>query len=280
MKRSVLGIILFVAVFGLLLGQSVFYVNENERALVLELGKVVGEERGPGINFKIPFVHRTVFLEKRILSFLIPKTLGLSSDMKPFEIDNYVCWRIVQPQKFVETLRAQAVAEERLRSIVYSQLRAAIGGETLKDVVDTNRKAIMESVLRESNHRVAEYGVEIVDVRIRRSDLPNRQAIFERMNADRKKMANQYRAEGESSSRDIRSLAEKNRDVIIAEAYKQSTIIHGEADAIALQTLNAAIAASPEFYDFLKSLDMYGKAFRENTRIIFSSEDPLLRFMQ
>jgi membrane protease subunit HflC len=277
-KRFIPIVLVFLA--GVVLSQAIFYVNENETALVLELGKVVGDKRASGLNTKIPFIQRAVFLDKRILSFLIPKTIGLSSDLKPFEIDSYVCWRIVHPRKFVESLRSQEVAADRLRSIVYSALRSEIGNKTLQDVVGAKRRFIMETVLQNSNKSVAEYGVEIVDVRVKRSDLPNRQAIFARMNAEREKMANQYRAEGESASRDIRSDAERERDTTLAEASRQSTVIRGQADAAAIQTLNKAIASAPDFYDFLKSLEVYRKAFRENSKVVFSSNDPLLQVMR
>ena len=276
--RAFLVGILFLA--GVLLSQTVFYVNENESALVLELGKVVGGTRNPGMNFKVPFIQRAVFLDKRVLSFLIPKSLFYSSDTKPFEVDNYVCWRITDPKRFVENLRTQALAADRLNSIVYSALRNEIGKNTLQDVVGAKRQPIMKSVLDSSNGSVAEYGVEVIDVRVKRSDLPNRPAIFARMISERETMANQYRAEGESESRSIRSGAERVRDTILAEAERESTIIRGQADAAATQTLNKAISTAPEFYDYLKSLEVYRKAFRENSRVIFSADDPLLRFMR
>ena len=271
---------LLIVVAGLIFvaSQSIFFVGQAQHGLVLQFGEPQLPVRTAGLNFKLPFIQNVVLLEKRILSFDIPKTLGLSSDLKPFEIDNYSCWRIVDPIAFVKTLRTEAVATERLKNIVYSQLRASIGGETLKDVVDTKRTAIMAQVLARSNAQVREYGVEIMDVRIKRTDLPNRQAIFQRMNADREKMANMYRAEGESASRDIRSLAEKTRDIILAEAQKTSTIMRGEADATAMRIFADAIVTSPDFYEFTRSLELYKKSFTTNSRVILSTDDPLLQF--
>jgi len=278
MNKTLSFLLIVVAALLFIATQSIFFVGQAQHGLVLQFGEPQLPVRTAGLNFKIPLIQNVVLLEKRILSFDIPKTLGLSSDLKPFEIDNYSCWRIVDPIAFVKTMRTEDVATERLKNIVYSQLRAAIGGETLKDVVDTKRTTIMAQVLARSNAQVKEYGLEIMDVRIKRTDLPNRQAIFQRMNADREKMANMYRAEGESASRDIRSLAEKTRDVILAEAQKTSTIMRGEADAAAMRIFADAIVTSPGFYEFTKSLELYKKSFSANSRVILSTDDPLLQF--
>ena len=280
MQRSAIVLIVVVALLGLLASQSIFFVRETQRGLVLQLGEPIEPVRKPGLNFKLPFIQTAVLLENRILTFVIPKTLSLSSDMKPFEIDNYACWRIVDPLLFVKTMRTEEIARDRLKNIVYSKLRAAIGSETLKNVVDTNRTVIMRNVLAGANQQAMAYGVEIVDVRIKRSDLPNRQAIFERMNSDRKKMANQYRSEGLSLQRDIRSLAEKQRDITLAEAHKSSSIIRGEAEARVASIFANALSIAPEFFEFVKSLDIYKKAFNQNSKMVFSSDDPLLRHMQ
>ena len=280
MQRSAVTILVIVVLVGLLASQSIFFVRETQRGLVLQLGEPIEPVRQPGLNFKLPFIQTAVLLENRILTFVIPKTLSLSSDMKPFEIDNYACWRIVDPLLFVKTMRTEEIARDRLRNIVYSKLRAAIGSETLKNVVDTNRTAIMRDVLAGANQQAMAYGVEIVDVRIKRSDLPNRQAIFERMNADRKRMANLYRSEGMSLQRDIRSLAEKQRDVALAEAHKTSSIIRGEADARVASIFASALSTAPELYEFTKSLDIYKKAFNQNSKMVFSADDPLLRHLQ
>ena len=140
--------------------------------------------------------------------------------------------------------------------------------------------AIMRSVLEESRADAQSLGVEIKDVRIKRADLPNREAIFARMRADRIKLANQYKAQGESDSRRIRSQAELDRDTIVATAQRNSTIIRGQADAEAMEIVTKAIEDAPEFYEFSKSLDVYRKSFSDNSRIIFSSDEPLLKFLR
>lgn len=279
MNRFFAGCLICLVAAGFLASQCIFFVGENQRALVLQLGEPVAPVRAPGLNFKLPFVQSVVILENRILVFDIPKTYSLTADLKTFEIDNYACWRITDPLMFYRKLRSEAVATERLRSIVYSQLRGAIGSRELNEVVYTKRTAIMEEVLEKSNKQAEEYGVTIIDVRIKRTDLPNRQAIFDRMNAERKRMANKYRSEGESENKRIRSEAEMQRDIILANATRESIIIRGEADARAMKIFADALSADQDFYEFSKSLEVYRNAFKENGKIIFSSDDPLLKYL-
>lgn len=281
MNRKLLSVVVVVAALLLLATQCIFFVNERQRAIVLQLGEAVeAHARTPGINFKLPFVQNAVLFENRIQVFEIAKTESLTSDLKAFEIDNYACWRITDPLLFYRSLRTERVAEERLRNIVYSQLRAAIGSKELNEVVFTKRTAIMEEVLHKSDSQAKEYGVSIVDVRIKRTDLPNRQAIFNRMNAERTRMANKYRFEGESEDRRIRSEAEMQRDILLADANRQSIVIRGNADAAAIRIFAEAISAGPEFYEFSKSLEVYRKAFKENTKVILSNDDPLLKYFR
>ncbi|WP_027187658.1 protease modulator HflC [Desulfovibrio cuneatus] len=273
--------LLIVAVLGLFaLSQSVFFVPESSRAVVLQLGEPQNMVRSPGMHFRIPFIQSVVLLDNRLMMFTIDKHASFTSDIKSFDIDNYVCWRISNPLAFIRTLRTESEATERLRVIVFSQLRAAIGGKTLGEIVGSSRNVIMEDVLRESNKQASGYGVTFVDIRIKRADLPNRQAIFDRMNAERKRMANEYRFGGESVARDIRSKAELDRDTILAEAEREALTIRGQADAQALQTFSRAISQAPEFFMFSKSLEIYRKAFGANSKIILSTDDPLLRYFQ
>lgn len=281
MNRKPLLILGGLVVFLLLAAQCIFFVGERERAIVLQLGEAVeSTARQPGINFKLPFIQSVVYFENRILVFEIAKTESLTADLKAFEIDNYVCWKIADPLTFYRKLRTERVADERLRNIVYSQLRAAIGSKELNEVVYTKRTAIMDEVLQKSDRQAAEYGVNIIDVRIKRTDLPNRQAIFDRMNAERRRMANKYRFEGESEDRRIRSEAEMQRDIILAGANRESIVIRGSADARAIQIFAQALSGNLAFYEFSKSLELYRKAFKDNTRIVLSNDDPLLKYMK
>ncbi len=279
-RKAGLALIL-AALIAFIGSQSIFFVNERERAIVLQLGEArESAAREPGLNFKLPFIQNAVYFEDRLLIFESAKTESLTSDLKAFEIDNYVCWRITDPLLFYRSLRTERAAEKRLDEIVYSQLRAAIGSKELNEVVYTKRTAIMAEVLNKSQTQAKQYGVAIVDVRIKRTDLPNRPAIFNRMNAERQRMANKYRYEGESEYLRIRSEAEMQRDIILADANRESIIIRGKADAKAIRIFAEALAADPDFYEFSKSLEVYKKAFKENSRIVFSNGDPLLKYLK
>ncbi len=280
MKKSLIPFLIVLSVILFFLSQSMFVVPERSRALVLQLGEPKGEPRQPGLNFKLPFIQTVVLLENRLLMFNIDKGFSLTSDSKNFELDNYVCWRIVNPLLFVKTFRTERDAEERLHRIVFAQLRAAIGGSSLQDVVGRGRNTIMEQVRQLSDQEAAPYGVQIVDVRIKRADLPNRQAIFDRMKAERERMANEYRATGESIALQIRAQAEFDRDIILAEAERSSIVIRGQAEARAMEILSTAIAESSEFYAFARSLEVYEKSFGKNSKIILSDEDPVLRYFR
>ena len=281
MNRTLTIILAVVAVVVLICSQTMFYVHERQRAIVLQLGQAIEDvARTPGLNFKLPFIQNVLFFEERLLVFDIAKTETLTADLKVFEIDNYVVWQITDPMLFFRSLRSERGAERRLEEIVFSQLRAAIGSRELLEVVYSQRAAIMASILERSQEQAEQYGVRIVDVRIKRADLPNRPAIYARMVADRQRMANMYRYEGESEFLRIRSEAEMERDIILANANRESIIIRGQADANAIRIFAEALSVDPEFYNFSKSLEVYRQGFRENSRIIFSSEDPLLRYLR
>jgi membrane protease subunit HflC len=276
--RILLAVLAVVVIIG---SQSVFYVHERQRAIVLQLGQAREDTpRMPGLNFKLPFIQNVLFFEDRLLVFDIAKTETLTADLKVFEIDNYVCWQIIDPMLFFRSLRTERAAERRLEEIVFSQLRAAIGSKELLQVVYSHRAAIMASVLESSQNQAYKYGVNIVDIRIKRADLPNRPAIYARMIAERQRMANMYRYEGESEFLRIRSEAERDRDIILAEANRESIILRGNADAAAIRIFAEALTVDPAFYDFSKSLEVYRRAFRENSRIVFSGEDPLFKYLK
>ena len=281
MNRIIATVLASVVVVALIATQCIFFVNERQSAIVLQLGEAIEDKaRTSGLNFKLPFIQSVVFFEDRLLVFDIAKTETLTADLKAFEIDNYVCWRITDPMLFYRSLRNERGAERRLEEIVFSQLRAAIGSRELIEVVKTHRAAIMATVLERAQTQAEQYGVRIVDVRIKRADLPNRPAIYARMIAERQRMANLYRYEGQSEFLRIHSEAERERDVILADANRQSIIIRGQADANAIRIFAEAISLDPEFYEFSKSLEVYRRAFRDNSRIILSSDDPLLRYLR
>ncbi len=275
-----LGVSLFVAI--LLMGQSFFTVHETEKALVLQLGVPKDAIYGPGLHFKLPFVQNVVYFDARILDYDARPTEAFTVDKKAIVLDNYARWRIENPLEFYQTMRTIPGAQARLDDVVYSQLRALVGGYTLTEVVSTQRAKIMEEVTKRVAELMKGFGVEVVDVRIKRTDLPseNQRAIFQRMQAERERQAKQYRSEGVEESTRIRSSADKQKAVILAEANKQSEIIHGEGDAKAAKIYAESFGKAPEFYKFQRGLEVLNVSFMENSRIILSEDNPILAPLQ
>lgn len=261
--------------------QALFTVQQDEQAIVLQLGKPVGDVRGPGLHFKLPFVQNVIYFSSRVLDYDAQPAEALTKDKKALVLDNYARWRITDPLLFYRTVRTVGSAQARLDDIVYSQLRVFLGRYDLTEVVSSQRSAIMEQVTRRSSELIAEYGIEILDVRIKRTDLPpeNQRAIFGRMRAERERQAKQYRSEGQQEAIKITSTADKERAVILAEAQRQAEILRGDGEALATQIYANSLGQSPEFFEFKRSLDAYKKSFKQNTRAIISPDDPFLKYL-
>ncbi|UZP66025.1 protease modulator HflC [Desulfovibrio mangrovi] len=262
--------------------QSAFTVHQTQKALVLQLGKPVGGVREPGLHFKLPFVQNVIYFDARVLDYDAQPAEALTKDKKALVLDNYARWRITDPLRFYQTVRTIPGAQARLDDIVYSQLRVFLGRYTLTEVVSSERSAIMEMVTKRSSELIADYGIEIIDVRIKRTDLPpeNQRAIFGRMRAERERQAKQYRSEGQEESTTIKSTADKEQAVILAEARRQASIIRGEGEALSTRIFAEALSKSPEFYEFQRSLEAYKKSLTGNTRILLSPDDPFLKFLK
>jgi len=280
-NRSLL-LIVGACVAAVVLFQSAFTVHQTQRALVLQLGKPVGGILEPGLHFKLPFVQNVIYLDSRVLDYDTQPAEAITQDKKALVMDNYVRWRIVDPLRFYQTVRTIPGAQARLEDIVYSQLRVYIGQFTLTQIVSEERIAIMDKVTKRASEIISEYGIEIIDVRIKRTDLPaeNQRAIFGRMQAERERQAKQYRSEGQQESTTIRSTADKEQAVILAQARREASIIRGEGEARAARVFAEALSKSPDFYEFQRSLETYRKSFKSNTRILLSTDDPFLKHME
>ncbi len=279
-RKLSLALVGFIAIVVLL--QSVYTVHQTQRAIVLQLGKPVGDVRGPGLHFKLPFVQNVIYFDARVLDYDAEPAEALTQDKKAIVLDNYVRWRITDPLLFYQTVRTIPGAQARLEDIIYSQLRVFVGRYTLTEVVSSQRLAIMDMVTKRASEIISEYGIDIVDVRIRRTDLPaeNQRAIFGRMRAERERQARQYRSEGLEESTAIKSTADKEQAMILAEARRRSSIIRGEGEAESTKIFADALRQSPEFYEFQRSLEAYRKSLSNNTSILLSPEDPFLKYFQ
>ncbi len=278
MKKGSLFFISLAAVLLFVASQSFFIVHQTQQALVLQLGDPLDKVYRPGLHFKLPFVQKVVLFDARILDYEARSREAFTADKKAIVLDNYARWRIVDPLQFYRTMRSIPGAQARLDDVVYSELRAKVGGYDLTSVVSSQRAQIMTDLTAEVDKRMRNFGVQVVDVRIKRTDLPeeNQRAIFERMRAERERQAKLYRSEGVEESTRIRSDADRQKAVILAEAARNAQIIRGEADAKAAAIYNAAFGQAPEFYSFQRGLDALRKSMKENGRIVLSQDDPLL----
>jgi len=268
-------IIIFVA------SLSVFTVDQTQQAIVIQLGKPLGGIYGPGLHFKVPFIQQVIQFEGRILVYDATPTEILTKDKKNLVVDNYTKWSIADPLKFYTTVRNENGAQSRLDDIVYAQLRVELGQHDLSDIVSTTRGDIMAKVSKEAAVRAKEYGIDVVDVRIKRADLPeqNEKHVFGRMKAERERQAKQYRSEGEEESKKITAKADMERTIILAEAYKQSEQMKGEGDARAVKIYADAYQKDVEFYEFNRSLEAYKKALKEGTRLIINADSEFFKFI-
>ena len=282
MDKRVFTVVMLLVILGIVGSQSVFTVFETHRAIVLQLGKPVGGVLEPGLHFKLPFIQNVLHFDARLLNYDTRQSEALTLDKKAIVMDNYARWRITDPLVFYQRLRTIPAAQARLQDIIYSELRAVVGQYDLTAVVSSARQTIMDEVHRRANARIAGSGVEVVDVRIKRTDLPpeNQRAIFGRMTAERERQALQYRSEGTEESTKLRSQADRQREVILADARQQSEIIRGEGEAEAIRIFAQALSRSPEFFEFTRSLDAYKKSLRDNTRVLLSPDDDFLRFLR
>ena len=260
---------------------SVFAVDQTQQAIVIQLGKPLGGIYGPGLHFKVPFIQQVIQFEQRILVYDATPTEILTKDKKNLVVDNYTKWSIVDPLKFYTTVRNENGAQSRLDDIVYAQLRVELGQHDLSDIVSTTRGDIMTKVTKESAVRAKEYGIDVVDVRIKRADLPeqNEKHVFGRMKAERERQAKQYRSEGEEESKKITAKADMERTIILAEAYKQSEQMKGEGDARAVKIYADAYQKDLEFYEFHRSLEAYKKALKEGTKLIINADSEFFKFI-
>ena len=259
---------------------TVFIVDETEQVVVLAFGKPVKTITKPGLNFKLPApLQVAVTFDKRLLEYDVPPEEVLSMDKKTLIMDNYVRWRIVDPLLFLKTVQAIPTAKTRLDDIVYSELRQELGIHDMVEIITETRDLIMDKVTAASNEESEKYGIEVVDVRIRRVDLPseNEASIYARMEAERNRKANMFRSEGEEEAQKIRAKTERDKTVILADAYKISQEIRGEGEARALDIYASSFSKDPKFYEFVRTLETYEKVIDKKTTLVLPGDSKLFK---
>jgi membrane protease subunit HflC len=277
MKRLSIAIFSLVILFVL---STIIVVDETEQVVILQFGKPVKIIKEPGLNFKLPAPIQVLnSFEKRLLEYDVPPEEILSRDKKSLIVDNYVRWRIVDPLLFLQTVRAIPTAKTRLDDIVYSELRQELGNHDMHEIITEARELIMEKVTIASNEETSKYGIEVIDVRIRRVDLPreNEASIYARMEAERKRQANKFRSEGEEEAQKIRAATDRDKTVLLAEAYKTSQQIRGEGEAEALDIYAVSFSKDPEFYEFIRTLETYEKVIDKKTTLVLPGDSKLFK---
>ncbi|HIE66266.1 MAG: protease modulator HflC [Nitrospira sp.] len=275
-KKDLMGIAVLAFFVLLMIGVSPFFVVDIvQTAIVVQLGKPVRTITEPGLKFKIPFIQEVIKFDKRLLDYDSEPQDVVTRDKKTLVIDNFAKWRIVDPLKFYEAFRTQRAARSRLDDIIYSELRVDLGQHDLSEIISQNRSEIMATVTRLTNEKALVYGIEIVDVRIKRADLPeqNEKAVFTRMQAERGREAKRYRSEGAEQAQKVRSEAEKEKEILLAEAYKTQQELMGKGDAEAFRIYAEAYGQDVKFFEFIRSMDAYKKVFKDGKSMIVLSPD-------
>lgn len=282
MNRGIL-IVVGLIVLGLfVLFGSVFTVNQTQQALVLQLGEPVRMIREPGLKFKLPFIQNVTYFDKRILSLDAPPEEIIAADQRRLVVDSFARFRIVDVLKFFQTLGNETVARSRLASQLNSALRRVLGSQDSIAVISGERAQLMTEIARIVNVEAARFGIEIIDVRIKRADYPDTisQAIFRRMQTEREREAKEIRAQGFELSERIRADADRQRTILIAEARRQSETLRGEGDGTRTKIFADAANLDPEFFAFYRSLQAYTHALQTNdTTMLLSPDMEFFRYM-
>ena len=278
MKKILLPIII---VLGATAFFSIFIVKEINQAIVLQFGDPKRIISNPGINFKIPFIQNVVFLDKRILNLDAPPEEVIASDQKRLIVDAFARFQIVDPLKFYISVGNERVARSRLSTIINSRIRSVLGTQRLQTLLSADRTNQMALIQDGVNNEAEKFGIKIVDVRIKRADLPpaNSEAIYRRMQTERNREAKEFRAKGAEMAITITSTADKEVTVILAEAEKQSEIMKGEGDGQRNKIFAEAFGKDPEFFAFYRAMQAYEKALiGGETSLILSPDSEFFKF--
>ncbi|OJX75229.1 MAG: protease modulator HflC [Magnetospirillum sp. 64-120] len=259
-------------------GSSLYVVNQAEQALVLRLGAHRATIKDPGLHFKVPFIEDVVRYDLRLLPLDPPAEEIILGDSKRIVVDTFARYRIEDPLKFYQTLKNETNARAQMSQVVSSAMRRVMGQVMLPSILSEERVRIMEDILKEVTERSAAYGISVVDVRVRRADLPEEtsQSIYDRMKSERERQAKELRAQGFEWGQQIRARADREKTVILAEAERQANILRSQGDTESSRIFNEAYNRSATFYKFWRSLETYRSALSDNTSFVLSPTDKYL----
>jgi membrane protease subunit HflC len=261
---------------------AAYRVPQWMQAIVVQLGEPVRTVQEPGLYWKLPLIQNVLYFDRRLLDYNASPREILTKDKQQLVVDNYSRWRIRDPLQFYRTVRNEEGAQSRLDDIIYSNLRETLGRHTLREIINEKRAVLMEQVTKRSDEKAREYGIEVVDVVIKRADLPekNELNVFSRMRTERERQAKKFRAEGDEEARKIRSESDKQVQILLAEARNKAEVIRGEGDALAVKIFSDAYGRDPEFYQLVRTLEAYRKSLGEDTAVILSPNSDFFRYLK
>jgi modulator of FtsH protease HflC len=280
-RRILFVIAAVLVVAGILAMSSLFIVDQTEQALVLQFGQPLRVIRTPGLRAKQPFIQNVILYDRRLLDFEPPPEEVIASDQKRLIVDTYARYRITDPLLFYQTVATEFTARARLGALVSGSLRQVIGNVTLSALLSPQRATIMRQIRDEVAGQAKPFGIEVVDVRIRRADLPpqNSEAIFARMRSERQQQAALYRGEGGQAAKTVRANADRERTVILADAQRDAQKVRGDGDAKAIAIYANAYGQDKDFFAFYRSLQAYRDAFTgNNTSFVLNPSGSFFRF--
>ncbi len=272
-----------IIVLGIVAFSSVYTVDQRQQALVLQFGKPQKVVPEPGLNFKWPFIQNVIFYDHRVLDLNPEVETVILSDQKRLDVDTYARYRITDPLKFYQAVNNEASFRARLSNVVNSSLRRVLGNVSLLTLLSSDRDEVMADIRKEVAAEAQNFGVTLVDVRIRRADLPEQasQATYARMRSEREREARQARAQGFEQAQQIRATADRERTVLLAEARKQSEILRGEGDNKAFKIYAEAASKDANFYRFYRSMEAYKKALNNNdTTMVLTPDSEFFRYFR
>jgi len=283
MKLNVVGGVILVLAFAALIivYSSLFEVYQTQQALVVRLGQVVRVVDEPGLNFKLPFIDNVILIDKRILDLEAPAQEVIASDQKRLVVDAFARYRIRDALRFFQTLGSKTAADSQLAILLNSALRRVLGEATFIQVVRDERAELMARIRDLINKEAENYGIAVVDARIRRADLPeqNSQAVYQRMQTARQREAAEYRAQGQQQAQEIRSRADREVTVLVAEATQKSEQLRGEGDAMRNKVFADAFNQDPDFFAFYRSMQAYEAGLKAgDTRMLLKPDSNFFRY--
>ena len=280
-KRIATSIVILLIIGAIIANQSLFIVDETNQAIILQLGEPINTVQTPGLNTKLPFFQNVIYFEKRVLSSDAPPQEYLTSDKKRLVVDHVTRWQIKEPLLFFKAVRTEAGARARLNDIVFSELRRELATVEFVDIIAQERENIMERVAKSAADKASEFGIDVVDVRTKRADLPEEveQSVFDRMRAERQRESSLFRAQGEEQANIIRAQADREASVTRAEGEREAQRMRGEGEAEAIGIYAEALSQDPEFFAFTRRLEAYAAVLKQGDTVIIPADSEFFRFL-